>query len=110
MSPEGFTCVTVTEIPARSGSRISPLRRMSESAWRSISPTRIWRWVGPCWAEGVRLLCMLVIGEWRIARSKSNFAPPYSLSPIRFLKRPLDGLDLVALDDVGLLQVLVVRK
>jgi hypothetical protein len=40
MSPDGFTCVIVTDTPSRSGSRISPRVRICDSAWRSISPTR----------------------------------------------------------------------
>src|SRR5689334_11779539 len=55
MSGDGLTWVIVTETPARSGSRSSPRRSTCESAWRNISPTRSWRWLGPLLAE--RSLC-----------------------------------------------------
>src|SRR3979409_1131151 len=89
MSPDGLTCVTVTETPLSSGSRMSPRRRMSESAWRNISPTRICRCVGPFSRGGV--CCCRDMGRL-------------------LSQRALDGLDLVALDHVALLKVLVVRE
>src|ERR1044071_4617378 len=47
MSGDGLTWVMVTDTPSNSLSRISFSRNMSDRAWRSISPTRNWRWDGP---------------------------------------------------------------
>src|SRR6185437_12761762 len=87
---DGFTCVTVTEIPSRSGSRISHRTKICDSAWRNISPTRNWRCDGPLEDEV----------EWRrdIVRNAAR------------LERALDGFDLERLDHIALLHVLVIRE
>src|ERR1700761_2385415 len=97
MSGEGFTCVMVTDTPSRSGSRMSERARICASAWRSISPTRSWRWVGPCsrraWREDV----------WLPPRGERVL----DITPSQ---RALDGFDVEAFDDVALLHVLIVGE
>src|SRR6266581_146779 len=92
MSGEGFTSVTVTDTPTSSGSRMSVSRRISESAWRSTSPTRNCRCEGPFCAECVRCRGMSVSAVTALS------------------ERALDGFDLVALDDVALLDLVVIGE
>src|SRR5262245_18580320 len=119
------TSETVTTWVASTSSWISPRASISARAWRISSPTRschgegpVFRWscrlamgwvsdppgLTPC-APTVKL--QLAAGPQRVGELESD---PEGLTPSIILQRPLDGLDIVALDDIALADVLVVGE
>src|SRR5258708_3959400 len=91
------TSVTVTLASWRSGSRACPSRRMLTSAWRSSSPTRSCRWLGPTAPPRPPSRCRADTSQFLKWRGGSD-------------DRALDFLDIERLDHVADFDIVVILE
>src|SRR5690348_6321394 len=106
-----FTSGTVMMWPSRSASRALPCARMSEIAWRTISPTRNCRCEPPVeelllWWRIIRPFSLLSFSEadarpGKPGTASNNFQVSLFTKPQGSdLQAPLNGLDAITLDDI----------